>query len=136
MSTIYGPAPASRWSASAQRSSRQRQNLGRLGEDLACEYLEEAGWRIVARNVARRGSEIDVIATKANVVVFVEVRTRRGVTQSVVAESITPAKLARIRAGAAAWLRAHPDLGKPRIDTITVTIRGRQARLCHYRAVG
>ena len=54
-----------------------RQSLGRLGEDLAAQYLAEQGFAILARNVRTPYGEIDLLAQQGDLVVFVEVKTRR-----------------------------------------------------------
>ena len=50
--------------------------IGRLGEDAACEYLRKRGYKIVERNWRLGNIEIDIIAEDKNFVVFVEVKTR------------------------------------------------------------
>jgi putative endonuclease len=54
-----------------------RQELGRRGEELAVAHLKGKGYRILERNVRSRYGEIDIIATDAGCLVFVEVRTVR-----------------------------------------------------------
>ena len=49
---------------------------GRQGEDVACEYLEQKGYDILARNFVYRGHEVDIIAQDKNEIVFVEVKQR------------------------------------------------------------
>ena len=51
--------------------NKTRKEIGNLGEDIACEYLRRKGFRIVARNVARKTGEIDVIAKKEATLHFV-----------------------------------------------------------------
>jgi putative endonuclease len=55
-----------------------RQGLGRWGEDQAVRYLKKSGYRILKRNFHALGGEIDVVATKDAVLVFVEVKTQDG----------------------------------------------------------
>ena len=50
--------------------------LGTLGEVRAEQYLVEQGCRILARNAAFPGAEIDLIAQDGRVIVFVEVKMR------------------------------------------------------------
>ena len=57
-------------------SKRSLKSLGNAGEELVVHYLEKDGFTILARNYAVRGGEIDIIATKKDLVVFVEVKTR------------------------------------------------------------
>ena len=50
---------------------------GQTGEDAVCEYLEDKGYRVAARNFRIRGGEIDIISTKGEYLVFTEVKTRK-----------------------------------------------------------
>ena len=54
----------------------QKQALGRLGEDIAADYLEKNGYRIVRRNQRLGKNELDIICEDDNFIVFVEVKTR------------------------------------------------------------
>lgn len=65
--------------------------LGTLGEVRAEQYLVEQGCRILARNAAFPGAEIDLIAQDGRVIVFVEVKTRTS-GASYGREAVTPAK--------------------------------------------
>ena len=51
-------------------------DIGRLGEDATCNYLQERGYMIVARNWRLGNIEIDIIAENDEYIVFVEVKTR------------------------------------------------------------
>ena len=57
--------------------TRERLRLGEEGEGLAARFLEERGYRIVARRWRGAGREIDLIAEKGGVMALVEVKTRR-----------------------------------------------------------
>ena len=48
---------------------------GRSGEEIAVEFLEKAGMRIICRNFRYRGGEVDIIAQDSEILVFVEVKT-------------------------------------------------------------
>lgn len=56
-----------------------RINLGRSGEDAACQYLTKLGYQIVERNFRCRMGEIDIIARDDQTLVFVEVKTRASI---------------------------------------------------------
>jgi putative endonuclease len=60
------------------RSIRDPKSLGLYGEDLACRELERRGYCIVGRRIRSRLGEIDIVAWDGPVLVFVEVKTRRG----------------------------------------------------------
>jgi Holliday junction resolvase-like predicted endonuclease len=53
----------------------EKHQVGRLGEEIACRYLLKQGFSILARNYAKKWGELDIIAEKANVLHFVEVKT-------------------------------------------------------------
>ncbi len=52
-------------------------NIGKYGEDLACKYLEEKGYKIKERNYRTFLGEIDIISEYKGSITFVEVKTRR-----------------------------------------------------------
>ena len=52
---------------------------GKIGEDAACSFLEDAGYRIVNRNFHTRAGEIDIIFFDEDVIVFAEVKMRPSV---------------------------------------------------------
>ncbi|MBW2714474.1 MAG: YraN family protein, partial [Deltaproteobacteria bacterium] len=56
---------------------RSRNELGAEGERRAADHLAARGYRIIARNVRAGGVEMDLIARRGPLVVFVEVKTRR-----------------------------------------------------------
>ena len=70
------------------RSARDRSSVGRRGEEAACAYLAERGYRILDRNWRCRLGEIDIVAERGDIVVFVEVRTRTGTRFGTGAESV------------------------------------------------
>lgn len=82
-----------------------RQGLGREGETRAATYLRERGYRVLERNARAGGVEIDLVVTRGRRVVFVEVKTRRTRSAGAAHESVDTRKQARLRRGAAAWLR-------------------------------
>src|SRR3989344_3472629 len=57
----------------AKFSARRR--IGNIGEDIACQFLESKGYRIIERNFLRKWGEIDMVAEKAGNVRFVEVKS-------------------------------------------------------------
>jgi putative endonuclease len=84
--------------------------------------LTEAGLSVVARNWRSRLGEIDVVAAGPDLLVFCEVKTRRGDAYGTAAAAVTPAKQARLRRLAAAYL-ASVDHGPCRVRFDVVTVR-------------
>ena len=66
----------------------KRQKLGKIGEDLACEYLTGLGQRIIERNWRSGHLEIDIISIDADGIHFVEVKTRRESIQAPPQENV------------------------------------------------
>ena len=89
--------------------TRDRLRLGEEGERLASRYLEERGYRILARRWRGAGREIDLIAEERGTLVFAEVRMRGPGGFGGAAESVTAAKRARLIAAARLYLTRHPD---------------------------
>lgn len=115
-----------------------KDELGRLGEDLARRWLERDGFEIVDRNWRCRQGEIDLVALDGDDLVVVEVKTRRTLRLGHPAEAVTPRKLARLRVLAGQWLTEHDiHAAGLRLDVIAVLMpRGERARIDHLRGVG
>ncbi|MBI4234640.1 MAG: YraN family protein [Chloroflexi bacterium] len=95
-------------------------SLGARGEEAACGFLTRRGYTILARNFRCREGEIDIVARKEEVLVFVEVRTRRSRTFGGPEESVTRAKEGRLVAAANRYLQEHDEDLPWRIDLVGV----------------
>ena len=71
----------------------EHNQLGKLGEDLAVEFLEKAGYEILERNWVFQKAEVDIIAQKGNVVAIVEVKTRSSIDFGLPQEFVKPKKI-------------------------------------------
>ena len=63
--------------------------IGTLGEDIACRYLVERGYKILDRNWNCRWGEIDIVAEKGSYIIFCEVKTRSSDKYGKPYESVT-----------------------------------------------
>lgn len=97
-----------------------RRKLGAAGEEVACRWLEENGWKILDRNWRTREGELDIIARDGSTTVFVEVKTRRNKSFGEPEESVTRIKMKRIRQLAAAYIYDSGLSGDVRFDVISV----------------
>lgn len=61
--------------SSSDERNQAKQMVGRVGEDLACRFLERKGFSIVDRNYRKFTGEIDIIAKKDKTLYFIEVKT-------------------------------------------------------------
>ena len=126
--TGSSPAPSVA-EVDTRASPDPRRGLGALGERLAAEHLERAGYAVVTRNWRSRLGELDIVAADSRTLVFCEVKTRvaggrRGPVEAVGA--IGPAKRRRLRLLAREWLAEDPA-GRPwrdalRFDAVGVTL--------------
>jgi putative endonuclease len=97
-----------------------RRALGAEGEARAAAFLARKGYRIVERNVRSGGVEMDIVASRGALVIFVEVKTRRSTRRGPPEAAVDVAKQRRLARGAAAWLRAHPTSARRvRFDVIS-----------------
>ncbi|HRW19535.1 MAG TPA: YraN family protein [Dermatophilaceae bacterium] len=96
--------------------------VGAFGQRVAERYLVDQGLVVLDRNWRCRIGEIDLVARDGDCLVVCEVKTRRGSAFGTPAESVTWAKLARLRRLAAAWAAAHPEhsWGDIRVDVVGV----------------
>jgi putative endonuclease len=107
---------------------RAKDAVGRYGEDVAARHLLDAGMAVLERNWRCEHGEIDIVARDGDVLVVCEVKTRSGTAFGTPAESVTRAKVARLRRLTAAWLAAHDvHPASVRIDVIAVLRSARGA---------
>ncbi|MGI6403215.1 MAG: YraN family protein [Oscillospiraceae bacterium] len=105
----------------------KQRDMGRLGEELAAEILEQKGYTVVAKNVHSIYGEVDLIATGDGYICFIEVRTRRRGAVVSPEESITPAKRRKIILTSLLYLQNHPYDLQPRFDVFAVETDGERA---------
>ncbi|MBW8872034.1 MAG: YraN family protein [Leifsonia sp.] len=100
----------------------EKDALGRRGEHVAADWLQERGYTLVDRNWRCPVGELDLVLRQGTTMVFVEVKTRSSLAFGHPFEAITPEKAARLRRLAAAWCRERgPGSVGVRIDAVAVT---------------
>lgn len=80
------------------------QELGQRGEAIACQYLEKKGYKILARRFRYGRSEIDIIAQKGSLLVFIEVKTRHNSYFGYPEEAVNQTKRKKLKMVAAGFL--------------------------------
>lgn len=112
--------------------------LGRRGELLAADFLEDRGIRVIDQNWRCAAGEIDLVAVDGQTLVIAEVKTRRSLRFGHPFESITDAKLHRLRTLSVLWARDHGVfLPRCRIDALAVLDDGRSEPVVeHLPGVG
>lgn len=103
---------------------QDKKNLGYRGEQIASEYLASKGYQIIQRNFrAKQYGEIDIIAQKGDLLIFVEVKTRVGDKFGTPEEAITSRKLHELKKMVDYYFNLQPKLAlSPQIDVIAVTL--------------
>lgn len=106
----------------------KRRDTGILGEKLARDFLGRNGYHIIETNYRCPEGEIDIIARCEDTLVFVEVRTKQCLEFGSPEESITPAKMRKLRAVASHYGQNHDNLPLSwRIDVVAIELdRNRQ----------
>ena len=100
-----------------------RRDTGILGEKIACEFLGKNGYDIVETNYRCTEGEIDIIARQKDILIFVEVRTKRTRQFGSPEESITRTKKERLRAVAERYGQEHDDIPASwRIDVMAIQL--------------
>ena len=87
-----------------------KRELGRIGEDIACKYLEDMGHTILARNWRSGHLEIDIVSLAKDGIHFVEVKTRRRNIQAAPQENVGLTKQSRITKAALSFLKSKKGL--------------------------
>jgi putative endonuclease len=99
-----------------------RRARGDLGEDIASAFLAVKGYTILDKKVRYARREVDILALRADVLVAVEVKLRRGTRFGSAAEAIDNRKLARIRVALEGISRAMGTHLAARIDVVAIDI--------------
>ena len=106
-----------------KNNPRKCHSVGSLGERRAALYLRLRGYSIKARNYRAGHHEIDIVASRMNEIVFVEVKARSYREEEL--ETAPPPRMAVnadkirfTRAAAKQYLFEHPTNKKPRMDVI------------------
>lgn len=94
--------------------------LGVWGEELAAAFLQQKDYAILERDWKLGHKDLDIIATIDDVVVFVEVKTRRNRVFGEPEEAIDYRKLQNLRQAINYFVKSRRITRKIRLDVITV----------------
>ena len=122
---------------------RSKSDVGKTGEDIACEYLVKNGYKILHRNYREKWDEIDIIAKdKRQTIVFVEVKTFAGAMSSglLPEDNLTAAKLKKLRRACQAFAVKNEDLIDDRrgwrIDLLAIELGDKEKpEIRHYENI-
>jgi len=100
-----------------------KRKIGDVGEDIVCKYLKGNGYVVLERNYWKPWGEIDIVAKKADVIRFIEVKSiSRGTVRP--EENMHPAKLKRLHRAVQTYLLDHkvPEMAEWQVDLACVYI--------------
>ena len=98
-----------------------KRELGDIGENIACEFLNKKGYQVIDRNYLRKWGEIDIVARKSGIIHFVEVKSVSRVTSGYRAEdNMHPWKLKRLARAMQTYLLEKKLDCDWQLDLITV----------------
>ncbi len=114
----------------------ERRGAGLAAEERACRHLERQGFTVAARNYRVPGGEIDIVARRDGLLVFVEVRSREDASFGSPEETVGARKRLRVAAAARRYISAAPpgSWEEARFDVIAIEGSGEEAELRHYEA--
>lgn len=104
---------------------------GDKGESLAAAYLIERGYTIVETNWKWERFELDIVAARESLMIFVEVKTRYSNTYGEPWEAVNKGKRKRICAAADAYIRQYGIDHEPRFDIISIIKTGDKVTIQH-----
>lgn len=96
--------------------------LGKLGEDLAVEYLEKNGYKILDTNWRFQKAEIDIIAQIEDTLAIVEVKTRSSIAFGLPQDFVNQKKIQLLLKAVNAYVNQKDLDVNVRFDIIAITV--------------
>ncbi len=95
-------------------------DVGRVGEEIARDYLLTKNYELITQNFQTRFGEIDLICKDGDSLVFVEVKTKKGLEFGSPEEMFTTGKYQRVKRMATVYLGGKES--QCRIDMVAVVL--------------
>ena len=96
--------------------------LGKLGENLACNFLQQQNYTILFRNWRYSNAEIDIIASLDKVLHFIEVKTRSTKNFGEPEDSVNGKKMQKLIDASEAFQEEHPEWTRIQFDILSITM--------------
>ena len=112
----------------------QHNETGKQGETEAARYLQDKGYEIMARNFRYQHAEIDLVAKKEKLMVFVEVKTRTNLSFGNPEEFVSYTKAKLVMKAAEHYIFTHSWQFDVRFDILAITVVGNDMRIKHVEA--
>lgn len=95
-------------------------DFGKIAEDLAANYLQKNGYKVLSRNFRFQKAEVDIIAEKDDFIIIVEVKARSTDIFMLPQEAVTKTKIRSIVSAANHYLEEFNRQNEVRFDIISV----------------
>ncbi|HCM34899.1 YraN family protein [Chryseobacterium sp.] len=95
-------------------------DFGKIAEDMAADYLQKSGYKVIARNFRFQKAEIDIIAEKNDLIIIVEVKARSTDVFMLPQEAVTKTKIKSIVSAANHYMEEFDKDNEVRFDIISV----------------
>jgi len=110
--------------------TRERLELGRLGEELALKKIQNMGYKCLVRNYRCALGELDLVARDGDTLVFVEIKTRRGKSLGYAKEAVSNRKKRQLSKVALHYMKDHHCAdAKSRFDVVAVSLAGNRREI-------
>jgi putative endonuclease len=97
--------------------------LGKKGEDMAAQWLQLRGYTLLHRNWRHSHAEVDIIASKNNILHFIEVKARKTEAFGLPEESVGDKKMEMLMNAAEEFLYRFPEWKRIQYDILSITLR-------------
>ncbi len=109
----------------------EHNDLGKLGEEMAVEYLQKNGYDILETNWVFQKAEIDILAKKENILAVVEVKTRSSIEFGLPQDFVKPKKIQLLVKAVNAYVIENDLEIEVRFDIIAISIKDKNFVIEH-----
>ena len=109
----------------------QHNELGKLGEELAVEFLQKNGYEILETNWVFQKAEIDIIAQKENILAIVEVKTRSSIEFGLPQDFVKPKKIQLLVKAVNEYVISNDLDVEVRFDIIAISKEEKEFKIEH-----
>ena len=109
----------------------EHNELGKLGEEMAVEFLQKEGYAILETNWTFQKAEVDIIAKKDNTLAIIEVKTRSSLEFGLPQDFVKPKKIHLLTKAIDAYVNERELDVEVRFDIIAIHKEGKKFVIEH-----
>ena len=109
----------------------EHNDLGKLGEELAVDFLQQNAYEILETNWTFQKAEIDIIAQKENILAIVEVKTRSSIEFGLPQDFVKPKKIQLLVKAVNEYVISNDLDVEVRFDIIAIYKEGKEYKIDH-----